>query len=303
MFLIKKISKIEIPDFVSAVITGLWFWWLTDVFELTKLVWIRNISETVWAAIVASVITLSGVIITVRSGNKQRDKDRNLELRREIYLNATAAITQWQGLIGKLSNLEFPQSQLDDELNKISPILSKVTVVANNDTIKATSRLTAKLLSTYLNLLSERMHLMDRKIEIDITNNDVQQCLAKQQHNLQIMEHVNLENDVFKQNTYCTAKGNFDFWTKRLEDKFHERDQLQEKQMEEHLVFTKRLCDELRNLGDYATPALFAIRRELEIPIDEQDYKQTLEEISQSSGQSLDSFLNDIKNKSSSTIK
>ena len=98
----KIITQIEIPNPVSIVVVGLWFWWLTDISTLAKLKWFESIIASFWA----SLIALAGVVFTIQNGNKQRDKDRDMSLRREIYLDA-AAINKWQLLIASLGNQEL----------------------------------------------------------------------------------------------------------------------------------------------------------------------------------------------------
>ncbi len=287
---------------MSIVALGLWFWWLTDVFSLLRIGFFAKISPEIWA----SIIALMGVVLTIRNASKQtfekldhdskqRDRDRDMRLRREIYLNATAAITQWQNLIGKLSNLEFPQSKMDEELGMISAVLSKVSVVGTNETIQVVSRLTSELLNLYLGFLSRRIPLMNRKIEIDVIGNSIQQCLEKQKQNLQIIEQVNLENDVFRQKTYRIAKDNLDYWTKKLEEHFKAQDELMDEQNEEHQKFTSILCEQSRRIADFSTPALFAIRKELGFFINEREYKSTIDNVSKRADDTLKSFFEEVK--------
>jgi hypothetical protein len=49
----KIITKIEIPNPVSIVVVGLWFWWLTDISTLAKLKWFESITASVWASLIA----------------------------------------------------------------------------------------------------------------------------------------------------------------------------------------------------------------------------------------------------------
>ena len=132
----KILTQVDIPNPVSIAIVGLWFWWLTDIFTLAKLEWFESITAPVWA----SLIALAGVVFTIQNGNKQRDKDRDMSLRREIYLDAAAAITKWQLLIGSLGNQELSQTKIDEEFQNISPALAKIDVIATNHTLIATSR-------------------------------------------------------------------------------------------------------------------------------------------------------------------
>lgn len=97
-----KICKL-LYDFALTTIFVLSCWWLTKIFNLEILESLEKITASVWA----SLIALVGVVFTIQNGNRQRDKDRDMSLRREIYFDAAAAITKWQLLIGSLGN--FPR--------------------------------------------------------------------------------------------------------------------------------------------------------------------------------------------------
>lgn len=285
-----KICKL-LYDFALTTIFVLSCWWLTKIFNLEILESLEKITASVWA----SLIALVGVVFTIQNGNRQRDKDRDMSLRREIYLDAAAAITKWQLLIGSLGNPKLSQEKIDEEFQNISPALAKIDVIATEQTIITASRLKSELLSLYLNLLVKRQPLIMHQIDIDIINNTIQTYETKQKYYFQIMDEINLTPDLSKQTTYSVAQNSADFWTKELDKLYNERNALHIKQTTEIQIFSKLLSDEMKNISNFTTPALVSIRRELGFPINEENYQKTLNHNNTRIHDSLQDFLNKVQ--------
>ncbi|MBU1130453.1 hypothetical protein KKE45_04005, partial [Patescibacteria group bacterium] len=127
-----------------------------------------NIPDVVWAAIIASVITLTGVYLTNRGSfnrlikqldheSYQKDRDRNMELRRQVYLDAAEAITGNHLVLAKISILDVSDSDLSNQFSKSAAIISKVYAIGSAKTVKTVSELTSVMGSKYLLLIAERI--------------------------------------------------------------------------------------------------------------------------------------------------
>lgn len=235
------------------------------------------------------------MVFTIQNGNKQRDKDRDMSLRREIYLDAAAAINKWQLLIASLGNQELSQTKIDEEFQSISLALAKIDVIATNQTIRTTSRLKSELLELHLNLLIKRQPIVMQKISIDIINNIIQDFTAKQKYYFQIIEEINLTYDQSKQASCNAAQNSINFWNKELEKLYDELNVLQIKQNEEIQIFSKILSDKIKDITKFTIPALVSVRKELGFPIDEGDYHKTLNDNNTRIGDSLQKFFDGIQ--------
>ncbi len=242
--------------------------WLTTVFF--------EISPAVWASIVASILTLSGVILTNKHDSKQKDRDRNLSLLREIYLNAVGAISQWQSLLARLTDLDFAQSRINDELAIIVPMIARVNVVGNNETIQAVSRLVTEMNSLFLELSLKRLHLIKQRNEIALLGDQILKCLEEQKKN-----ELN--------------QLGFNFWKKECESYDTKQDVLHKQHIKELCDFLKFLNKNFLNVSDFFTGALVAVRNELEFPIDVNVYKKTLEESFKKTEKDMNSFLAEME--------
>ncbi len=194
-----------------------------------------------------SFIALIGVVYTIRDSNSQlikkldhdsnqRDRDRDMALRREIYLNATEAMSQWKVLLSKLCDLELPQSKINEELCVISSALSKIEVVADNKTIQVISRLSSELTSANLELISKRSTLMFLKIDVDVLEVSIQKCLVAQKENSDFITKFLLDGNP-NQSSLKIAQGNFDYWMKQFEKLFKEQGELQKNYMRSIVSF------------------------------------------------------------------
>ena len=133
------------------------------VFDLINLV-----PNVIWAAIIASVLTLTGVIATNINNNSrlmkqlehegaQRDKEREIDLRREVYLGASEAIAEAHEKIIQIPNLK-PQDIQDHFSNlKLSAALNKVHIVASERTVSAISSFGEQFAKSLFNLMTQKL--------------------------------------------------------------------------------------------------------------------------------------------------
>ena len=118
----------------------------TDILN-NIMVWLSKISDVIWAAIIASGLTYIGVLLTNRGNRKclllqldhaakQKDKEREIEIRKETYIEAVEAIADTIKDIERLPN-NIIHSNNAEIGNKLLSTLAKVHMVSTFDTIKA----------------------------------------------------------------------------------------------------------------------------------------------------------------------
>ena len=84
----------------------------------TILALLDKIPATFWGVIIGSIISLGGVYLTNRASDKrltkqfthereQKTKDREMELRKEIFLAAADAISVGLNSVARFSNLDI----------------------------------------------------------------------------------------------------------------------------------------------------------------------------------------------------
>lgn len=86
--------------------------WLLDA--------LHHVPEVVWAALIAALVAFTSTVLSNRNSRKQlklqlddnalqRDRDRTMCLRRDVYLPAAEALARLQGALGKLTSVNADQ--------------------------------------------------------------------------------------------------------------------------------------------------------------------------------------------------
>lgn len=208
---------------------------------------IKSVPDVIWSGAIASLITLSGVWVSNRNSRKlqltrlkheadQRNLEREMSLRKEIYLEAMESISNSIVRIGRLNEIDLTtQNNIFSEgVVQETSSFYKISIIGSNETLQAVSALTFGIY-TYLAemaLKRARINMLDKKIEI---------------------------------------LGN-------TEEKAFERLDLLLKKLKENIEFINSSVDASIKINELSLPAIFAIRRELKLPIDEEAYKKLSQE-------------------------
>ena len=265
---------------------------------------IRTIPDVVWAAVIASLLTICGVLVTNRGNRRalkeqllhdaqQRDRERNMELRRDVYLEATEAITTNHMVLMRLTNLEIPDSELGQQFSESAAAISKVSVIGSADTVRAVSELSTELGVRYLQLTAKRLPLIDRKDDIDILNEFIQKSSLEQDRLIELMKEMNLQGNPDERRLAAITR-NFEFQQEQSEKYAVERDQLEQENRKELVQFTRDCVQASKDVGKYIVPAVRTVRKEMDLPFEEEEYRATLERSWKTTERSLSDFIDKI---------
>jgi len=269
-----------------------------------------SVPTVVWAsissAIIASGITFSGVLFTNWNSRKQleatlehettqKDREREMSLRKDVYLKSAEAIYKGQVQLMNMCNLEIPIQELSDRLTIDSAIISKVQIVATNKTVQAITHFTTKLSASYLELCFNRHPLDQRKDQIEVLQNLINNSLKKNDKNILLMEQFYLKGDTDKKK-WKVINDHFEFENNQRIKYESEQKTLQNEQSKEHLGFIRLCYQHHANLNQLIPPAIFAVRKELEFPIDKDAYMKLFNEAVNESQKMTNSFINKSEN-------
>ena len=266
---------------------------------------LQKVPSEVWAAITASLITLGGISLSNRHARKQqkealthderqRDKEREMSLRREVYLDAAEAISNGLSDLGRMINLEISDQDINSESSKNSAAIAKVNMVATNPTVQAVSNYYSEFNSTYLELFFERLLVMERKNSIDDLSNLIQKNQSEIDRWIEMMKTYNLEGK-HDERKWKGISQNLEFHQKNEEELIDKRDNLRTIQQKELFSFTGHFIDKMRFISSLIPPAIFAVRKELSLPIDEEAYLKNHMESLARIQHAAENFLSKIK--------
>ena len=238
-----------------------------------------KVSPTFWGIVVGSLFTIIGVVLTNASNIKRlriqqdyeremKNKERDLSLRKEVYLAAMEAISAGMVSIGRFSELDASPYELMRSYTAKSPALSKVTIVGQNDTIKAVVEFNQELTRTFIRLSTKRSKLDPLQKRITTLEGQISQLSDERDRLASRLENFDdsqaSKNETIQQHS------------ERIEARWNE---LQETLSGLHERFYRLLMDlvdlciqEISKLDILLVKVISLMRSELDLPFDEARY-------------------------------
>lgn len=260
---------------------------------------IENIPPALYGVIIGAILTIIGVVLTNASNSKRlrlqheherelENKARDLNLRRDVYMDAMEAISAGLVAVSRFSELNVTSDELMHSYTDLSPKIGKVTIVGRNETIKAMATFNMELTGAFLRLSAKRENfhsLYQQAISVEqemkqtkIKLNKISEIL-KQTHT---SEQKTQNNDIDKQ--YEKAKID-------LAEIKSTHDALWEQIMPIQMQLVKECSNEVARLDQLLVPLIGKMRSELELPFNETFYSEILKSGHKKQQQYLEDFF------------
>jgi hypothetical protein len=268
---------------------------------------LQSIPDVIWSGLIASVLTLSGVLISNRSNTNrleiqldhdsaEKTKERTADLRNEVYLIAVEELTKANSHLASLAQADMTKVNLADGLSGFFASAAKLQLVAEPKTSLLVNKLVAAYGELLMKLMMRLMPMQSFRTEISINEE-----LYKQQFTevsrvgsemTKFNESAQKDDAIF--NALLRSSENFQsqasFYSKKCESA---RNQL----LNLSLEFNKELLAEMRIVGEQQIGVLVEIRRDLGLTSDIETYKEQMEEQWGRMSTQIDSILNEIEKK------
>jgi len=244
-----------------------------------------QIHPAFYGVIFGSFLTIIGVVLTNRSNTKRlrlqheherdlRNKERDLNMRRQVYMDAMESISTGITAISRFSDLDESPDALMQSYASSSSKESRVMIVGTNETIQALASFNVELNGAFLRLSSKRekfdaIHKRNQQLEdeIDLIDQRMDEIYALRSENSKIAESA-----MDGQN---------------IPSEYHILEEKRTSLQEEYEVLSSQLVpliqnlvrdsiDELGRLNQLLVPIVACMRAELELPFDEAFYTTVL---------------------------
>jgi predicted nucleic acid-binding Zn-ribbon protein len=143
---------------------------------------VRSIPDGIWGVIVGSVLAFGGTFIAtwrqLRHDAEQRERDRKMQLRRDVFFAAADGVAVGSDYFMKLANAEAPLTDLTTSSSPPSGWLNKLYTVASLETIEAFSIASASLAAFAFDLVRRRLSVEDVKGKLDAANQQIEAMKA-----------------------------------------------------------------------------------------------------------------------------
>ncbi len=262
---------------------------------------LERVPATLWGVVFGSFLSLTGVVISNRASERRqvsqlehdratRKQERELSLRKDIYLAAVEAIQTGMVLLSKLSNLEISvEEHIKPYLERL-PALVKVQVIGLTDTIRAVTDVAGTLSVSVLQLTGKRIPLDISRQQQNFLDNQASEFENERNRWLEEMRQFNLALKT-DERLWANLKGNFEFEENRAANA---RDRIKNDKLallSKQIEFAEDCMIQSRSLLNLLAPAIIAIRNELGVPTDTQAYQKLLEVAASKQQAAFDEFL------------
>lgn len=271
-----------------------------------------ELPDTSKAAIIAAIITFLGVVIAATAafigvfvthrGHEKRfsrqlghDKEvkrieREMALRKEIFLDAAEAIVAGIGAVARFADLKVPHDELTKEFNEKRSAIAKVHIIAREETVYAVSAFMDELSATLIRLSLARQPLIQMQSRLKILEDQIQEFGKEKDRLVELMKQLNFEGNT-EQHRWDFVKNTFEFEDKRANEANQEHQSLTLNLRTVHLNFLEACYESSAQISKLLIPAVREVRSELELPFDESRYRQMIENSSNQQTQLIKEFI------------
>lgn len=266
--------------------------------------YLSSVPDVIWAAIIASLLTLSGVTLTNRHYSKQQraqlshenalnQASRKFTMREGVYLAAAEELTVAFQQLTNLSSVDVAKTNPADRLAGFFIALSKASLVASDETARAISDFMIGFSGAFFDLLSKIGPIQEARTDRDIYDsaheqhqNEVSRILASM---TQFNEEAKANSDVWN-----ALQRSLEFNMQQSEIAAESRTEAWDRLNEQKQIFLRDSLPIVKEVSKLTVPALVAIRAELGISTDIEAYRADFENRFAKIQEQLEEFLANI---------
>jgi hypothetical protein len=257
--------------------------------------WSPERIPAVYGAVAGAAIAFIGNWLTNRHNAKlkkielahqaeQKEKERQHALKTDVYLPLCEAVADAVGFIARTSNIPFEQLYaLETPATRLSRQMARINIIAPRDLFEPLNVGLNKLMKCFMTLVSERMLIESVSTNIKVTNSSIERIQSEQKDLTRRLESAEgaLKMDLLKRANSLGEE--FDQLLRRFKE-------LSGKKTEMEFDLQAKTRESLKPIRQHAFETLVAIRRDLNLPIDEVWLKEFLKKQSEEMDADLKSF-------------
>ena len=275
---------------------------------------ILSIPAVIWSGVIASVLTLGGVLLANRSSttrlriqlqheSDEKAKQRRAELRKDVYLVAAEELVKANAFLASLPTADFTKLDAASSLQGFFAVAAKLQMVSDTKT----AVLASQLVGTYGQLLLKVMQLVR---PIQTARSDAQ--IAKQHYDEAQSEVKRALTAMTAQNEsgkavpeiFAALERSFEFRQKQSVKYGSEQQAALDKAKSLHLDFVSQFIPMVKDIGMKTTTLMIEIRHEFDIESDGAAMERELRAQWQTMDESVDLLLSSLRTtRSSQTLK
>ena len=265
----------------------------------------RAIPDVIWSGVIASFLTLSGVLISnwsstnrlrmqLQHDSTEKTKERTSILRREVYLRTVEELTKANSHLASLPQSDLAKTNAAAGLQGFFAEAAKLQLVAEPKTALLVNQLVAAYGELLLRLLARLMPLQKARTDISI-NDDL--------YNKAQVEVTRVLSDMAKFNeaaqvdhaTFSALQRSFESYQSQAKTHADARDTAWGEFNRFNIEFCRQLFVDMRLIGEQQIPALIEIRRDLGLTAELGAFREQMDAQWHRMAKQLDTMLNALQ--------
>lgn len=220
--------------------------------------------------------------------------EREQNTKKEVYMEAVEAITKSQNMVASFSNLNISEEQITSGFSEQAGKIAKVQIVGTRETVQAVTIFMSEIGTATLNLMLERMALINRKNEIKISESLRDKYQSEVDRYIAIMKNLNLAGNQ-DQGTWDYVNKSFEFECEQRDKHNKEIDELWVIQNREHIVYVRKCMATFFEISELLPQAVLSVRGELGLEISHEDYLDIFNKNIEKGKAVFDTFLSKLE--------
>jgi hypothetical protein len=265
---------------------------------------LSQIPATFWGVVAGSLFTLIGVYFTNRASEQRlklqlqkdrelKDREREMTFRKDTYVAAAEAISASMNALSKFSDLGFSLKEISATYLEKSAALAKVNLIANEDSIRALANFGTEFAGAFLRLTQQRMVLNALQEQIAAKAASLSGFEKTRDAMIELMRHHNIEG-IQDPRRFEAIQKNYEFEVDRIATASQELQRIIAELSAKQIPFARECFVESGRVNQLITPMMVAARKELEIPISEEQYAKILHQTYSRHEEQLDEFIKNV---------
>jgi hypothetical protein len=268
---------------------------------------LESVPVLFYAATSASFITLLGIGLQNRGESKrnierlthdalQRDREREMALRRDVYLRAAEAMAQAQEYLAGFANTEISGQQHESMIKGVGADLNKVHIVGSMPTVQAIVEANQFFVRAVADLSIRKLPVQQLAREIELEQTAVESAIARRDEALAGMKEMSRSAGTGSHARLWELQNRiFNDEQADIDDALARKEQLQEHFSQQQMELLRLSAQAGLEFGRLVTKANLAIRRELELPLDAEEYLNLMQTSYDTLSRQVDVFHQRIK--------
>jgi len=267
---------------------------------------IRSIPLFIFTALIGALSTLLGVIIANKHNSlmlekrleyekNQNEYDRRMNLREQIYFPALDALSKIQEYLVLFATIDIKQNSDYFNVNGITEKLNKIEIIGNKQTIEAINKTLYEYTHSIFSLFSKKLVLTSIEDDIENVDSDIEQLKRDETRNYENLKLLGEARSQDKEK--CTIIDENLAILKDIKiELLQKKDKLEEKRYNFLKNFLLECNESSIKISSLSLDAIFAIRRELGLYINEVDLKKMSEKYAESINNLYKQFFDNLEN-------